>query len=359
MSDREKIGVSYGRAHTLYLDLNFDILHGCQWSCVGCFVNKVGQGGFLMSDYIRLMDLINSAQANQYRPFIATVGPTDVFSATNAVSILSDVYTRDILSRFEKISFASTFLAYNEQTEKVIDVLNEHYADKPVEVNITFEMRQMHNEGYLNHVKEIRNRVFSRLHNGRVGSHALFNVFDYSRTRISELLANYAYLHEMIEQVFGTDIDFNFSIGRKEDLTTEEFIQAAEQIKRLFNDNVRPDTVEYIRFSVGRLTDSLVERQYNFRNGKLYYSPMFYERYVSFAPHYEIPLDKWTIDEIEKFEDNLTMTQYQGAPKKECGSCIYLGSCVDRGILHLMDEHKLESCVLAKDAMNVANHEQT
>jgi len=356
MSDKDLIGVSYGDAHTLYLDINFDILHGCQWHCEGCFVDKTGQGGLRMSEYTNLNKLIDSANKHQYRPFIATVGPTDVFSAANAVEVLSNPMTVDILSRFEKISLSSTFLAYTQQTINVLNVLNKHYANKAIEINVTFEMRQLHNEGYLNHVKENRDLVFDHLHHASVGSHALFNVFDYSQTRINELLQNYTNLHEMIKRVYDTDIDFNFSIGRKENLTRLEFEQAADQIKRIFNDNVNTETVENIRFSVGRLTDSLVERQYNFRNGKLYYSPMFYERYVSFAPYYQIPLRAWTVDELEKFEDNLTIEQYSHSQGKECHSCEYLGSCVDRGILFLMDEHKITQCILAKDALDVANN---
>ena len=204
-------------------------------------------------------------------------------------------------------------------------------------------------------MKATRHQILKRFRQPPT-SHALFNVFDYSQTRISELLHDYVYLHNLIEQMYNTDIDFNFSIGRKTNLSREEFERAAQQIKVLFNDNVDPETVQFVRFSVGRLTDSLVEKQYNFRNGELYYSPMFYERYVSFDPHYRIPLAQWSIEEIEKFEDNLLLNEYRKSNEKECGTCQYLGSCADRGILHMMDRYQIKDCILAKRAMNVANN---
>lgn len=361
MSDKERIGVSYNQAHTFYLDLNFDVFRGCQYSCEGCHVNKTGHNEFTDQDYTHLNRLLDTAQQSSYHPLLAIVGPTDVFSAFTAEDILKDQRTVSLLTRFEKISFISTFLAHTEQTERIVKLLNEKYAPTGVgiEVNVGFEMRHLHNQGYIQHVKENRQKVLDTLRFSNVASFASFNVFDYSRTKFGDFLRDYTNLHQMIEHVYGTDIDFNFSLGRKLGLRREEFLDAADHIKDIFNANVREDTVEYVRFSLGKLTDSLVERQYNFSNGKLYYSPMFYERYVSYDPYFEIPLTSWTIDEIEKYEDNILSQQYEGALGKDCSSCRYLGSCVNRGILHLMDQHGLYRCILAKDAMDVANHEQS
>ncbi|TFG97268.1 hypothetical protein E4H12_09055 [Candidatus Thorarchaeota archaeon] len=361
MSDKERIGVSYSKAHTFYLDLNFDVFRGCQYSCEGCHVNKTGHNGFTDHDYDNLKRLLDTAQDSNYQPLIAIVGPTDVFSANTAEEVLGNPRTVDLLRRFEKISFISTFLAHTEQTERVVQLLNNQYAPTGVgiEVNVGFEMRHLHNEGYIQHVKDNRQKVLDLLRFSSVASFASFNVFDYSRTKFGDFLRDYSNLHQMIEEVYGTDIDFNFSLGRKDGLTQAEFTDAADQIKEIFNHNIREDTVEHVRFSLGKLTDSLVERQYNFSNGELYYSPMFYERYVSYNPYFKIPLSEWTIDEIEKYEDNVTTTQYNNVLGKECGSCRYLGSCVNRGILHLMDQHDLRQCIIAKDAMDVANHEHS
>ena len=359
MSDKDLIGVSYKDAHTLYLDINFDVLRGCTWQCEGCFVDKNGQGSLSMSEYVSMSRLLHDAQSHQYRPLIATVGPTDIFSATNAVEFLSNHLTVDLLSRFERLSFTSTFLNFSDRNKEIVQLLNEHFPSKAIEVNITFEMRHMHSRNYLERVEKNRLQTLSLLTHEKIGSHALFNVFDYSQTKISALLEDYEALDAIIRAQFQTDIDFNFSIGRKTNLSQQEFQQAADQIKRIFNTNIHTDSVKDLRFSVGRLTDSLVERQYNFRNGKLYYSPMFYERYVSFAPHYELPMKRWTMSEIEEFETNLIKTQYISSASKECNTCRYLGSCVDRGILHMMEEHQLTQCILAKDAMDVANNHRS
>lgn len=356
VSDRDRIGVSYHDATTLYLDIAFEVLQGCQYSCEGCFVDKTSQDGLQDADYTNLATLIASAVNLNYHPLIAIIGPTDIFSAANSIEFLSKEKTVKLLHNFEKISFASTFFVDNNHTKDVIAVINEHYHDMDVEINITFEMRHLHNWQYLKKIQENRHRILQSITARSVKSFAIFNVFDYSRTKISDVLHDYDTLHKTMEMVFNTDIDFNFSIGRKPALTNEEFTNAAEQIKRIFNTNITTDTAKYVRFSMGKLTDSLVEKQLNFRNGEVYYSPMFYERYVSFSPHFKIPMVSWTIDEIEKFEHEIITTQLNNSDNKECGSCVYLGSCVERGILHLMDHHNLTTCILAKDAMNISNN---
>ena len=125
-----------------------------------------------------------------------------------------------------------------------------------------------------------------------------------------------------------------------------------------FNDSVvSSEKAQYLRFSFGKLTDSLIEKQYNFLNGKLYFSPLLYERFASFRDEFIIPTSKYHIQEVEAFENEMIHKQYQMAAKMdECESCIFLGSCVDRGILFLMDTYNISSCLVAKDALDTINN---
>ena len=191
-----------------------------------------------------------------------------------------------------------------------------------------------------------------------VRSFGIMNVYDYDSTKISELLKNYDYLHKKVKHLFKTTIDFNFSMGRKDEtLTSKEFFESTNRIKEMFNDSVVSEKKSgYLRFSFGRLSDSLIEKQYNWKNGEFYYSPLLYERYVSFVSDLKIPIKTFSSKEFENFEEEIQLSQYNNVHDKvECGDCPMLGSCVDRGILYLMDIHDIKDCLVAKKALEVVN----
>ena len=148
-----------------------------------------------------------------------------------------------------------------------------------------------------------------------------------------------------------------FEMGRNKDLSGEEFVELTNRIKELFNNSlVSDEKAEYLRFSFGKLTDSLIERQYNYRNGSLYYSPLLYERFVTFKEEFEVPLKEFTASEIENYEMQVQLKQYSNASKmEECEACPFLASCIDRGILFLMDVYGTKKCLVAKNALAVVN----
>ena len=162
-------------------------------------------------------------------------------------------------------------------------------------------------------------------------------------------------MHNKIGHLFDTTIDFIFGFGRRQTTGIDVVKEQIYTIADMFNDSINDDSAKYLRFSVGKLTDSLVERQYNYRNGKLYYSPLLYERFVGFDKRLEIPMNTWTVSDFENFEQSNLLSQYENIHNKECASCPYAASCIDRGILTLMDLYNIQGCVLAKKAMDVIN----
>lgn len=345
-------------SQNFYFNLSFELLNGCQFNCKGCHVDKEGADNFTDESYHQLKGILESFSDDLYKPFIAFINPTDFMSAGNTVEVLSDPRVVEILGHFKRLSFQSTFLKINTMPE-IAEVLHTHYPDHELEINILIEPDHIENKGYLSHLKMNQDRVIDMLQwKTPVRRFGIMNVFNYDETRIAKLLQDYEYMHKKVEHLFETTIDFNFSLGRKDKLlTTEEFYAAADRVRRLFNDSVVTENKsQYLRFSFGRLNDSLVERQYNWMNGKFYYSPLLYERYVSFIPELEIPIVENTAQEFEAFEEQVQLEQYMNVEDKtECGDCPLLGSCVDRGILHLMDIHGIKDCLVARDAMHVVN----
>lgn len=341
-----------------YFNISFEFLTGCQFSCEGCHVNKDAPVVIREHDYSRLINILESFKEDKYVPFIAFINPTDFLVANNTVDMLKDERVVKILSYFKRLSFQSTFLNINSAKE-IGEALRENYSDKELEFNILIEPHKITNEKYLRVLKENQLKVDEEMNwNSPIRHFGIMNVFDYSKTKLAEMLKDYEKMHSRVEHLFETTIDFNFSIGRKgKELLPEEFKSAVMQIKDLFNDAfVTKNKEDYLRFSFGKLTDSLIEKQYNWSNGKFYYSPLLYERYASFINELEIPIIHESAKDFEFFEEQVELSQYSNLDDKEsCGECPLLGSCVNRGILHLMDIHELKECSVARDAMGIVN----
>lgn len=343
-------------ASHFYLNLNFEVLNGCKFNCRGCHVEKNAQQPIGAEDATRLDTLMRSFEGSLYNPFIAFVGPTDFLVAENFAAVFDDPRNIPIFRRFKRLSFQTTYLDIGNASA-VADVLNRHYADREIEVNIVLDPARIMDDQLLALVERNKLEFLRVLGRSDVRSFGIMNVYDYDRTRIPELLRNYDFMHQRVQHLFETTIDYNFSAGRSHDLSDEEFIALTDRVKDLFNQSILSDEkAQYLRFSFGKLTDSLVERQYNYRNGSIYFSPLLYERFVSFRPEFEVPLVRCEASEIEEFEARVQLEQYaRASEKEECESCPFLASCIDRGVLFLMDAYRTRRCLVARNALFAVN----
>lgn len=346
-------------ASHFYLNINFEVLNGCKLKCPGCHVDKTGQRAFSVSDFESFDHLMNDLKKSLYKPFIAFAGPTDFLSADNFIETFTDEDFKEIIHNFKRLSLQTTYLE-SKNMEAVAAVLREHYADMEIELNLVVDPAKIMDDNYLALIDRNKRNFISLLKRDDIRSFGIMNVYDYDQTKIPQLLRDYDFMHNRVAHLFETTIDYNFSFGRNPDISNEEFLSLTNRIKNLFNHSlsseVSDDQTTYLRFSFGRLTDSLIERQYNYRNGKLYYSPLLYERFVSFRTDFEVPLTNFTASEIEQFEMQVQMLQYSHAAEKdECEACPFLASCIDRGILMLMDTYGSKACLVAKNALFAVN----
>lgn len=343
-------------ASHFYLNINFEILNGCKFKCRGCHVEKNAQSPIDTKEFNNLSMLLRDFGNSLYLPFIAFVGPTDFLSADNFISSFTRPEVISLFHNFKRLSLQTTYLDISKAKE-IAAILSEHYSDMEIEINIVVDPARIMEDGYLKIIESNKATFLSYLGLKDVRSFGIMNVYDYDDTKIPELLRDYDFMHNRVKHLFETTIDYNFSMGRSKDLSNEEFLELTFRIKNLFNSSiVSDDKAEYLRFSFGKLTDSLIERQYNYRNGKLYYSPLLYERFVTFKDEFEVPLLENKASEIEEFEMKVQLQQYEKATgMDECESCAFLGSCIDRGILFMMDTYKTKKCLVAKKALFAVN----
>lgn len=339
-------------ASTFYLNINFEILNGCKLNCIGCHVDKNAQTPILNKEKEQLESLIGQMSNNGYYPFIAFVGPTDFLSADNFADGLSDVNVRALLSKFKRISLQTSYLDMRF-AKKAADVLKKYYENFDLEINIILDPSRANDKNYVETIEKNKDYFKNLLARQDLKTFGVMNVFDFNRQKISGKKSLYDHLHEKFSHLFETTIDYNFSFGRNPEINPDQFLNLATSMKLFFEEsNSSEKDSQFISPPRSRISDSFVERQYTYRNGKLYFSPLLYERYVSFDSIFEIPIEKFSSSGIESFERELQLIQYSKAhEKEECESCPYLSSCVDRGVLFLMDAYNVKKCVVAKKAV--------
>lgn len=341
-------------ASSFFVNFNFEVLFGCIHSCKGCYVERHKQNGLHGDDALKFHSLLDDFNKSMYKPFIAFIGPTDFMVSDNTVDWLLNPDIIKMLNKFKRLSFLTTYLDMTKQDE-IAEILNTHYSSLEMEINILVEPEKIEDDKYILAIRNNQEAFESKLNHSEVRRFALFNTYGYDKSNMASLLTDYHLMHTKIGHIFDTTIDFNFGFGRRQVTSKKDFEEHVEAVSNCFDSSVNKDTARYIRFSFGKLTDSLVERQYNYRNGKFYYAPLLYERFVGFDSQLEVEIKDWSSSEFEKFEEALQLDQYVNAGNKECASCPYIASCIDRGILKLMDVYGITDCVLAKDALDVVN----
>lgn len=297
-----------------------------------------------------------------YLPTLVFLAPTDFLVSSNIVSILDNETTRNILSRFRRLSLQTTYLDISK-IEEIKEVLHKHYRHMELELNFVIEPEHIENEKYLKKIIDNRNRVYETLAwSMPVLSFCILNVYEYDRIKknnVKKILHDYRVLHDRIKELFGATIDFNFSLLRNNWWSNEDVEKAVKSISNIFDEGIASEFGQSLRFSFGNLEDSRIEKHYNWHAGRLYLSPMVYERIVSFHKLLEIPMETasdFSVAVTEGFEEATLINQYHGSvDKPDCKECTYLGSCIERNILTFMDMYGIKNCIIAKRAVDAIN----
>ena len=343
-------------ASTFFLNMNFEILNGCKFKCQGCHVEKNAQNPIEDKEFAELNKVINSFKEGNYLPNFAFIGPTDFLAADNFSIIFNDQKFIDLFHKFRRISFQTTYLNI-QNAEIITQSLKKHYSDMEIEIDIIIDPAKISDKRYLSIIEKNKKTFLDLMGMDNIRTFAIMNVYDYDNTKTPELLKTYDSIHQSVCHLFENTIDYNFSFMRSKDISKEEFVTLSSQVKDLFNTSMNSKTKNVsLRFSFGKLTDTLLEKHLNYRNGKLYYSPLLYERFVTFNEKFEIPFQDFTAKEFENFEYSAQLSQYEKVnDKEECESCPLLASCIERGILFLLDHFETTKCPVAKESFFAAN----
>jgi hypothetical protein len=321
-----------------YININFEVLEGCPFSCEGCFVNKQASRSVKAKSLENLESLILDIKENGGIIHTAFIGPVDFLASSNITDILENKNYRRIFSYFKKLSFQSTFADFSRGKE-VAEKLNL-YKDLDIEVNVVIRPE---NYSKPNYVKNLTERLFifkTYVNRFDIETYGIVNAFEFDDAEDNY----FQKLHSEVGNVISTGIDFNFSVGRAPSPNKEEFEKYALFIKKIHEE---VEVSNPVNVEPSGMVEK--ERQLNYIGENVFYSPLYYERVPVFSDYFKIDLKEFKYSEILLFEERLKEKQHHFLNKtKDCSGCNHLELCLSRGTIGLMEYLSMPDCHLPR-----------
>lgn len=336
----------------LRVNFNLDVLHGCRWKCVGCYVDTKAQEGFAAGDLIRFQKLSASFKRRGMVPSILILGPTDVFSASNSLEILKDPDFLALSRDYERLTLTTTFL---ELDDELLRALAKDYSHLEIEFKIIIDLPVFNDDGHLSKVARNMERARSSLAACKdFVVHPQLNLFNAPLEKLRKAMTDYVSINERSYRFFGQGVDYAVSFGRR-DIPKSYQRKAFQLLKDTFNKHVKSkEDGRKIHFDAGRMED-IQENIFTYRRGKFYFAPRLYDEYVNFYPRYNIDVEEWSADEFLTFQKNLLLKQYANLEKYPCGDCAYAANCVSKGVVDFLEFIETDGCLFPRQAFKAIN----
>jgi len=338
------------------IDLNLDLLNGCEYNCEGCFVSKKNE--FDESDIDVLLDLVQRWDNGHYDINELFIGPTDIFSAVNFDRLVLNPKFQEICSHFT-FTCSTTLMNDYEDIKRKYDLLLEHcLSDKKnreIEIFVVIDDKK-----YLAGDKEYLDKF-----NKNLELLDLYNVF-FVLNVYSESMFDVISLDEMNKKIFrdyNSKLRINPSYLRGTSFNHLTKYMELHKIlieQQITNDNIGRVFMNMIDVYFGSFTFNT----YSFRNHKLYVAPLLYEAIPQDTDFFNVPRnsDKYTIEGLDTKQHDMILQQYDfSKDTEECYNCEFITSCVGRNVLSYMEHRKIKKCLLPKkwfrDASKVIEYE--
>ena len=330
--------------------LNLEVLNGCAHHCEGCFVNR--KNDLLDVDLVTALNLARQMDSKGLRFREVIISPTDIFSATNGLDILTDKNFQRLLQIHPKTRITTT--AMFDQLDwdiwlKVWDVLdNERNYRKDMIMEFLVPMNP---EKLLardpDYYQDFKHALGFMAHETPKEVDWSFVINVHYDPLIAE---NYDELTRIAREDFNTTIEFLPSFFRtgSDMFIRDHLSQWRTFLREVINDDNFTNTMLTIADKNHNGFNTVVT---NYRRGKLYISPFIYEQILYQYP--ELEVDGFTADDVIEKNARLVLDQYEYAPKTtECYTCGYLSTCVGRNVLSFMEVKGIKDCIYPKDVLD-------
>lgn len=336
--------------HTPRLNVMWDILNGCPYSCAGCHIDtklsKVPNTDILA----RLSNFIDDMADNGYPADIVTLGPVDAAQAVNTQTVLTGEETQKILKKFQRIAMPSRML---NKPQRLVDVLNSDFPETEIEFQMVVDVPKFHIDHYLAKMADTMQWYKDNLKHAVIKFYPIFNLYDYIHDEDGPLV-DYAAINQRCYDYFDFGVDYAFSFSRLATLPNAGVAHLFKSLQTMFNKHVTAVNTGNIHFATGHAGDSSMITVAQFHN-KLFLVPVVYEHYVTYKSAFQ--LHDWDYQGLQSTLSGLHTTALasDAVTKGDCGSCEYMGVCLSRMAVAWMNEHDITNCIMPKKAYNAMN----
>lgn len=329
-------------------NFNLEVLHGCRWSCVGCYVNRKEDMSPKIDDIKKLKKLSKSIEESSYIPSILIIGPTDIFTANNSHKLFDDKEFVSLCLMYERLTFNSTFEYLDLE---LIEKINTLFPTLEIEFKIVIDIPKFDDDEHLGLVRDNYLKCRKLLTKvKRVVIHPQLNLFNAPLSSLEKKLTDYVHINKRSYKYFDQGVDYGVSFGRRDEVSFKYQRNAFNLLKKTFNEVFANDVdLKNIHFDASRSQD-INENVFSFKHGRIYFAPKIYDEYVNFYDRYHIDMPSWTFSDLKDYQDNLLITQYESSKKLICSDCDNLPNCVNKGILDFMNHLDYDGCIFASKA---------
>lgn len=324
--------------NTQYINLNLELLRGCQFKCSGCYVNKKKNQTLTNHEEQCLIDFVNLFESQNNELNILFINPTDFLSAENSQKILSSSFIKQLSKKFKKLALQTTFLEMN-YTESIAEILRAQYKDIDLEINIVFDLNKINHPSYLSTIKRNQTILQTMLGGKKINSYAIINIDNFEQYTN----ANYIQFEKILSGITKPGIDYNFSLLRNNSLHKEKFENFANSILTLHED------VKIDKHLAKEPLNKNKEIMYSYNSGNIYKVPLFYEYIPIFNDHFNLGPISAVTNNLEYYENKYYKKQQRKISSlPECSTCQYTEMCINRSVINLMTHTGSERCYMPK-----------
>lgn len=340
------------------IDFTLEVLYGCKWNCTGCNVSKYDQRGFVEGDFDRLMRLFDDLAANNHILSNLALGPTDFMSAENSREMFQQIIP--MMDKFAAITLQTTFLEKPPVIAEWAEFLRPILAGREVKFASPLDPAHYKNKKFFDTILSNRDLFVSLIPEMKyTKTYLIGNLVEYrdynANPMHNDKITFEEYSHEFHDVSRGNHLDLVIAAGRSplNDINNRERLKSIVKYQnQLYDDAIHTDTSkQVVNFTYGKRHEGF-DKDYVYRNGRIY-GPVFVgEPLVTFEEDYSIPNDAdWTTKTLVDFENQTLVESLLYLDKtKECASCEFAPLCAGRGVIKLMKTLKATECLAPKQA---------
>lgn len=298
-----------------------DILNGCNANCKGCFIPR-------RNTKPHLDKLMNFLGASSFYVDEITIGPTDIFDATNFYDVMSDPNIKKIYE-LSAIAFTSALKQPIWEIKEKLDIIWSLYDDIKRIADIDFKI-VLDIDEYLD--KGLDDMKLSLFKEGSVQFRVNYYKGIFDRISYNDLCNKVLEDYNAPVLVLPNFMTNNNNTGKVTDMVEEFKRDLLEQDIEHLDWYTMFDT----KFNAYGCSN------FSFHNESLYVSPFIFDGIIQRSDYFK----------VEDIDANRLVENLKVSP---CGDCEFLMSCAERNVHMYMHSRGIADCVLPKEYMYAHN----